>query len=119
MTRGIEHGRRRGTRAARAAQRGSVCLGVLGGGHASPCRQGQTHEAQHALLRALGFVEEVLGTDGEAAVSKRADPIADERLVQSTDDLIAVEEDLHVYIRTRAMEREPRWQQGEATREEG
>ena len=38
--------------------------------------------------------QKVLGADREAAVSKCADPVPHEGLVQATDDLVAVEKDI-------------------------
>jgi hypothetical protein len=38
--------------------------------------------------------QKVFGADHEAAVSKRADPVPHKGLVQSTDDLVAMEEDI-------------------------
>ena len=42
--------------------------------------------------------QKVLGTDREAAVSKGADPVPHEGLVQATDDLVAVEEDVRLRL---------------------
>ena len=42
--------------------------------------------------------QKVLGTDREAAVSKGADPVPHEGLVQATYDLVAVEEDVRLRL---------------------
>ena len=44
-------------------------------------------------MRRWAAHEKVLGADREAPVAKGAEPVADERLVQPADDLVAVEED--------------------------